>query len=608
MFRSIRWRIAIPYVALTLATLLGLIILVSQRVRSAHLADLEARLLAEARLIADASQPALAAADSEALDALALRWASLIGGRVTIIGADGVVLGESHEERSQMDNHLDRPEVRQALASGAGSATRFSATLGQDMMYGAAPTLADGQVQGVARVALPLAQVDASVAALQRPLIAMALAAAAVVFILALFIASRTAQPVEKLTAMADRIAAGDFSVRPAPTTRDEVGRLMRAFNRMSEELEDKVTRLTRERSRLEAILENMADGVLITDARGEVRLINPAAVRLLDTSQNSAPGRSFAQVVRHHQVIELWQRCREEDAVQAGAIEIDRAGIFWQVIITAFQEAGARGYLVIIQDLSRIRRLETVRRDFVSNISHELRTPLASLKALTETLRDGALDDPPAAERFLDRMETEIDALTQMVQELLELSRIESGQVALRLRPASVTDIIAPPVERLRAQAERAQLALIVHTDPDLPPVLADIERLQQVVTNLVHNAIKFTPAGGSITVRAALGSEGRIPLAARPTRPFIAGQWPVIIVEVVDTGVGIPAKDLPRVFERFYKADRARGSGGTGLGLSIARHLVESHKGAIWVESREGSGSTFSFSIPLAEGARLG
>jgi two-component system phosphate regulon sensor histidine kinase PhoR len=203
--------------------------------------------------------------------------------------------------------------------------------------------------------------------------------------------------------------------------------------------------------------------------------------------------------------------------------------------------------------------------------------------------------------------METEIDALTQMVQELLELSRIESGQVALRLRAASVAEVVAPPVERLLTQAERSELTLRVEIAGDAPAVLVDVERIQLVVTNLVHNAIKFTPPGGSITVRARVGRDGEVPASARQNRPLVSGGWPVVIVHVVDTGVGIPARDLPRVFERFYKADRARGSGGTGLGLSIARHLVESHGGTIWVESQEGVGSTFSFSLPVAEAASL-
>jgi two-component system phosphate regulon sensor histidine kinase PhoR len=239
---------------------------------------------------------------------------------------------------------------------------------------------------------------------------------------------------------------------------------------------------------------------------------------------------------------------------------------------------------LVILQDLTRVRRLETVRRDFISNISHELRTPLASLKALADTLRDGALEDPPAARRFLDRMEVEVDALTQMVQELLELSRIESGQVGFEIAPVPVADVINPPLERLRPQAERADLQLSIDLAPDLPPVLADAERMRQVITNLVHNAIKFTPPGGEVAISATAGQDE-------------------VIISVRDTGVGIPADDLPRIFERFYKADRARSGGGTGLGLAIAKHIVLAHGGRIWAESVEGRGSTFSVALPATD-----
>jgi two-component system phosphate regulon sensor histidine kinase PhoR len=221
------------------------------------------------------------------------------------------------------------------------------------------------------------------------------------------------------------------------------------------------------------------------------------------------------------------------------------------------------------------------VRRDFISNISHELRTPLASLQALVDTLRGGALDDPPAARRFLDRMETEVEALTQMVQELLELSRIESGQAPMRLIPTPVADVVFPPVERLRPQAERAGLSITIDLPPDLPPVLADAERAQQVITNIVHNAIKFTPSGGQMT------------LSAQPVGEDV-------IVSVRDTGVGIPPEDLPRIFERFYKADRARSGGGTGLGLAIAKHIVQAHGGRIWAESVEGKGSIFYVALP--------
>jgi two-component system phosphate regulon sensor histidine kinase PhoR len=224
------------------------------------------------------------------------------------------------------------------------------------------------------------------------------------------------------------------------------------------------------------------------------------------------------------------------------------------------------------------------VRRDFISNISHELRTPLAGLKALVDTLHGGAIKDPPAAKRFLKRMDSEVDSLTQLVQELLELSRVESGQAPLLKEPTPALDVIVPPSDRLRPQAERAGLEFAVVLPSQLPLVIADAERMQMVVTNLVHNAVKFTPPGGKVTVSAE--SDG-----------------PEVLFSVSDTGVGIPAEDLPRIFERFYKADRARSGGGTGLGLAIAKHVIEGHGGRIWAESTEGQGSTFFFTLPSVE-----
>jgi len=584
MFRNIRWRIAIPYVILILLAMASLVVYLSDLVREAHLADLEAQLTAEAQLIGDAlaSSPAWGEPDSD-LDSVARHYADLLGARVTIIGADGTVLGESHEDRTQMDNHLYRPEVQQALARGQGSSIRFSETVGYDMMYAAVLVKLEGRVTGFVRLALPLRQIEANVARLRQAVLSAALLAAFGAALLALFIAERTARPVRRLTEVVQRMTKGDLSARLLPITHDEVGTLTRAFNQMAGRLQETIATLTEERGRLAAVLDNMADGVLITDGDGRVRLINPAAARLLGTDTEAALGRSFAQVARDHRIIALWQQCREQGKEQIEPVEVYRQGPFLQAVVTPLQDAEPRACLVILQDLTRVRRLETVRRDFISNISHELRTPLASLRALVDTLRDGALEDPPAAQRFLNRMETEVDALTQMVQELLELSRIESGRVPLRLSPVAVADVVLPPVERLRPQAERFVLRLAVDLPPDLPPVLADEERIQQVVTNLVHNAIKFTPSGGEVAISAvASGDE--------------------IVVSVRDTGVGISADDLPRIFERFYKADQARRSGGTGLGLSIAKHIVQAHGGRIWADSVEGKGSTFHFSLPAA------
>ncbi len=581
MFSSIRWRIAVPYVILILLAMVGLAAYLSDLVKDAHLDDLEEKLAAEAGLIGDAltSSPAWREPGGD-LDPEARRYADLLSARVTLIAADGSVLGESHEDRTQMDNHLYRPEVQQALAEGQGHSIRFSRTVGYDMMYVALPVTAEGRVIGIARVALPLRQIEAHVARLRRAVLSAALLTALGAALLALLIAERTARPVRQLTEVVQRVTGGDLNARLLPVTRDEVGLLTRAFNEMSDRLRGTIGKLVEERGRLTAVLDNMADGVLITDGGGIIRLINPAAAWLLGVSDETALGRPFAQVARDHRIIGLWQRCCEQCEEQFEPVEIGHQGTFLQAIVTPLQDTGPQACLVILQDLTRVRRLETIRRDFISNISHELRTPLASLKALADTLRDGALEDPPAARRFLDRIEVETDALTQMVQELLELSRIESGQAPFHLEAAAVTDVVVSPVERLRPQAERAGVRLTV----DLPPiqVLADGERLQQVITNLVHNSIKFTPPGGEITVSAEARDDEAV-------------------ISVRDTGVGIPADDVPRIFERFYKADRARSGGGTGLGLAIAKHIVQAHDGRIWVESVEGRGSTFYVALPL-------
>lgn len=587
MFGTIRWRIAIPYVLLALVSLGVLDVLLLRIVNVMRLADLQGHLIAEARLIAEASAPLLAHGDDvSTLNALIRQWAALSNARVTLIGADGRVLGDSHADPTAMDNPLNRPEVQQALAAGQGTSVRTSQTAGIPTAY-AAVLIRDGErALGIARVAVPLERFQAEARRLHQIALAATLITVLAVMLLALLIGAKIAQPVRQLTQVARRFSEGDLSARLLTTARDEIGQLTRAFNQMADQLQREITTLAEERGRLAVVLDHMADGVLITDANGRIQLINPAAARLFHTTEAAALGRSCAQVLRHHRLIELWRACCEQNkGEQIETVELERQGLFLRVVVTPLQRASQGGCLIVVQDLTQVRRLETVRRDFISNISHELRTPLASLKALVETLRDGALDDLPAARRFLGRIETEVDALTQMVQELLELSRIESGQVPLRLAPTLVADVILPPVERLRPQAERAGLNLQVELSPGLPPVLADVERVQQVVANLVHNAIKFTPPGGKVSISAATSGDE-------------------VIISVRDTGIGIPAGDLPRIFERFYKADRARASGGTGLGLAIAKHIVQGHGGRIWAESIEGQGSTFHFTLSVAKG----
>jgi len=374
------------------------------------------------------------------------------------------------------------------------------------------------------------------------------------------------------------RAGESDKPALQLPTGIKDIEALSSAVHSLAEAFEQRLSILETERARLAAILDRMTDGVLIIDATGIIQTANPGAEKLFG---EGLIGRSVTIGLRHHQLVETWRKCQRTGEIQSESVELPANRKFLQLTAIPDQETG--GALLMIQDLTRLRRLETVRRDFISNVSHELRTPLASIKALAETLQDGALDDPPAARRFLARMQTEVDALTQMSTELLDLSRIESGQVPLQLKPTSPSQLLQSAADRMKAQAERAGLNLYVENSPDLPLIPADCSRLEQVLVNLIHNAIKFTPSGGEI-------------------RLFSKRNGKYVRFDVSDTGVGIDPDDLPRIFERFYKADRARSkSGGTGLGLSIARHIVEAHGGKIWAESEPEKGSTFYFTIPI-------
>lgn len=403
----------------------------------------------------------------------------------------------------------------------------------------------------------------------------------AVLLLAALWFAWRWFMLRRSIEACARQVRRAGESERPSQEPLcpgQELEPLASAFQSLLERYEQRLEGLQAESARLAAILDQITDGVLIVDPEGTIQMSNPGAERLFG---ENLVGRSVIAALRHHQLVETWRKARRRGEPQSESLELPNSRRFLQ--LTAIPDPGTGSSLLMVQDLTRLRRLETVRRDFISNVSHELRTPLASLKALVETLTDGALDDPPAARRFLRRIQTEVDALTQMASELLELSRIESGQVPLKIEPVSPSQLLCSAADRMRTQAERAGLELTVESPPDLPPIPADSARLEQVLVNLIHNAIKFTLAGGKIHLYARLDGK-------------------YMRFDVSDTGVGIHPDDLPRIFERFYKADRARTKGGgTGLGLSIARHIVEAHGGKIWVESELEKGSTFHFTIPI-------
>ena len=381
-----------------------------------------------------------------------------------------------------------------------------------------------------------------------------------------------------------DRLASGEIKYSTHLTNPSELQVLKDTIQTRITEFVSMLRSLEADQKTYTSIIWQMSDGVIVANGDNYIQLVNPAAEEIFNINAEQVQGQSLTTAIRHHQLVEIARKCRHTGQDQRISLELPYNKTFIHGIATLFDPSLPYHILLIIQDLTWVRHLETIRRDFISNISHELRTPLASIRALAETLRDTALEDPPAARRFLTRMETEVDALTQMVSELLELSRIESGQVPLEMKEVSPITLLKSAQGRLSMQAERSKLNIHVVYQDNLPTIYADITRLEQVFVNLIHNAIKFSHPGGNIWLTAQ-DMGGKIKFSVR------------------DEGIGIPADELPRIFERFYKTDQARTGGGTGLGLSIARHLVESHGGKIWAESVEGQGSTFFFTIPAAE-----
>jgi len=583
VFRSIQWRITIWFVLLVIVSMAALGVYLTNSARTSELNNLRSELENEAMITAEASLSSFGEQNEIGdLDVLAKKLGSQIGARVTIITRDGTVLGDSHEDPLTMENHATRPEVREALASGLGVSTRYSTTLGEKMMYVAVPIIDNDKVLGMARVALPLTQVQGSV---NRVIISIvvAMAITAVLVILAAWLIARmTTRPIRELTKASQKIASGEFGHRISVGTKDESGQLAHAFNEMSANLKRSVETISEDRARLTGILDNMADGVILTDIEGNIILTNKAAQRLFGIRGENAKGKPLIEVVREHELSDLLTSCLETGREQINQFELATLNRFLRAFAIPIPNGRPDGVLLLVQDLTELRGLQTMRRELVGNISHEFRTPLAGIKAMVETLQGGAVDDREAASDFLGRIEAEVDRLTQLVAELTELSRIETGRVELELEPVNLNLLVEEVITQLKPQAERQGLSLKNELAADLPPVQAHKERIRQVIVNLMHNAIKFNYLGGSVSAA---------------TKRF----EDTVVIEISDTGTGIANDDLPRIFERFYKADRSRAGQGTGMGLAIAKHIVEAHGGEIRAQSEEGKGSTFSFSLPI-------
>ncbi len=585
MFRSIKWQIIFWFVLLIVIIMTVFGLLLTDSLRNTQLANLAKQLENEALVVSQICLPYLvdsAPENSKSLDTLVKSLGKDIEERITIIAIDGTVIGDSEEDAGLMENHSSRPEVKDALASGYGESTRYSTTLNEKMMY-VAIAITDGEgVFGVTRMALPITHVNNFINSIINNIILATAVAAAFVIMAILIITPITIRPIAEVTRAARRIADGDFDYKITSGGSYEAGQLAKAFNEMRYKIKEMIEKISSDRAELSNILENMTDGIIMTDTDGNITMVNNACLKILNVKDIEITGKSLIEAFRDHQLNEILRQCLNTGKQQTTQFESISLKKFIQAVVVPIQSEGLNGALIILQDLTELKSLQTTRRELIGNISHEFRTPLAGIKAMTQTLQDGAIEDNDTAKDFLNRIEGEVDRLTQMVSELTELSRIESGKAELKTEIVDINKLIEEVLLQLKPQADRQKLALKCEFKTGQLLVKADRERIRQVIINLIHNAIKFSKEDQTIT--ATSKKEGTY-----------------AVIEITDRGIGISKDDLSHIFERFYKADKSRSGQGTGMGLAIAKHLVKAHGGTISATSEEGKGTTIAFTLPL-------
>jgi two-component system phosphate regulon sensor histidine kinase PhoR len=508
-------------------------------------------------------------------------------GRVSIVRRDGVALGDSELDLAgleQVENHADRPEIAQALSERQGGSIRWSTTLKQRMMYVTVPFQRDGEIVGAVRLAKPLTEVDRAIRHVRRFVFASTGIALALATVLLLLASHWMSSSVRSLTGAARRMAAGDLEIRTSASGHDELAVLGRALDQLATSLQEALGSARKERDLMGRVLGGMREGVLLLDEQGHVALANPAlrATLLLDSE---VVGKSPLEVLRNASLKRILDQAASATEAVSGELELGDMKPRRLLVRAEALRADPKGVLAVFVDVTDLRRLETVRRDFVANVSHELRTPVASVISAAETLRWAIKAQPEAAADFVEIIERNADRLRQLIEDLLDLSRIESREFRLIPEPVSL-DVVARHVAGLSSDRAAARdLRLSVAIAAETPAVCADRRALEQVLSNLVDNAVKYCSASTTVTIRAER-ADG------------------MVRVSVEDIGPGIEAKHLPRLFERFYRVDagRSRELGGTGLGLSIVKHLVEAMQGQVSVESTPGNGSCFSFTLPIA------
>jgi two-component system phosphate regulon sensor histidine kinase PhoR len=588
--RNLFAKLALTFLALLLSVLIAVDFFAERALRR----DYERTGFAQLASIAHFSQlhppsaAALLAADSS--DPALREWVgqmAVSGVRVTVITANGQVLADSEVDPRTMENHSDRPEIRAALADGEAQSLRRSVSLRRDLLYYAIRQDTPTGRPVILRFALPLLTSEAALAYFRRSLWLWSLLILVIAGVATLFVSRAFSDRVERLKEFSRRVAEGDFRPLPGDGSGDALEALGSSLNQTALRLDGTIRALTEERNLSSAILGSMVEGVAVVNGAERLVFANPGFAGILGIDVPPKSGSALVEIVRQSELIEAVREVlRGEPRVETEVVTGTLRQHFFAATVASVSAGKTSGAVIVLHDITDLRKLERVRRDFVANVSHEFKTPLTAIQGFAETLLAGALDDAQNRGRFLEIIVEHSRRLARLTDDLLKLSEMDADRLELEISDTSVTQFVATCLETAQRRAAEKKLEIIVRVPEDLPDIAADRRRLAEVLQNLLDNAIQYTLPGGLITLSAAHTAQE-------------------VIFTVADTGIGIPKADQPRIFERFYRVDAARSRevGGTGLGLAIAKHLVEVHGGRLWVDSEIGQGSQFHFSVPEFE-----
>jgi two-component system phosphate regulon sensor histidine kinase PhoR len=591
--RKLFGKLALTFLALLLSVLLAVDFLAERALRESYETEGYQQLKALARLIELHPLPLTGPPQTPEEISTLNTWVAAnasSGVRITVIAADGRVLADSQSEISTMESHADRPEVREALAKGQGQSTRTSVTLKTNLLYYAVRQDLPSGTPVVLRLALPLAGFNEQLWNFRRNLWLWSLLIYIFAGAIAMMMSRGYTSRVERLREFSRRVAEGDFRPLPADGSGDSLEALGASLNQTASRLDRTIRTLTEERNLSAAILGSMVEGVAVVTAGERLAFANPGFASILGLDVPPVAGSSLLEVVRQTELIAAVRRVLAgESRVEAEIVTGTLRQHYFAATVASVRAGETSGAVIVLHDITELRKLERVRRDFVANVSHEFRTPLTAIQGFSETLIGGAIDDPQNRGRFLAIILEHSRRLARLTEDLLRLSQMDAEQLELEIRAVSVPQLIESCYETAQRRALEKGLTLSQNVPSQLPEVAADNRRLQEVLQNLLDNAIQYTLPGGKIVLSAETRGDE-------------------VILTVADTGIGIPQADQPRIFERFYRVDvaRSREAGGTGLGLSISKHLVEAQGGRIWVESEVGVGSKFHFAVPVFDPER--